>query len=216
MRALLSSPTITYCEAALDGIIKRPWYALSNIAFFVSAYLIYQTEKTRLARQFAFITAMVGVLSLLYDTTYTYLSQLLDLAAMLLFVSLLVYLNLKALYPKFRAIFWLTIVGIAALLAIIYFGAYSGNVIFGLYIITVIITEAILLRTGKHKNGKLWLIALLVFASGFAIWLFDASKVYCFDFGLLNGRAIFHYTSAFVMYQMFRFYRLQTVPDKNR
>lgn len=209
MRALLDSPTITYCEVALDGLVKRPWYALSNLAFFIAAFLIYRTEKTPLARQFAVVTMLVGSLSLIYDANYTYLSQLFDLSGMLLFINLLLFLNLQRLYPAFKSLWWLITAGLTSLATIVYFGAYAGNFVFGLFVVAVIVTEVILLKTKKHNNSKLWYIALAVFAAGFAVWLFDASKVICFDFGLLNGRAIFHYTSAIVMYQMFSFYRSQ-------
>lgn len=216
MRALLDSPTVSYCETAGSGIIRRPWYALSNLAFIIAAYAIYTTERSPLARQFALVTLAVGVLSFIYDASYTYISQLLDLSGMLLFINLLIFLNLKMLFPNRKILPWLIGLVSIAIITIVYFGAYAGNIIFGLYVIGVVITEITLLRTNRHRGAQHWIFTLIIFAIGFAIWLLDATKTTCFDFGLINGRAIFHYASAFVMYRMFTFYRQQPIRDTHR
>jgi len=216
MRGLFDTPTVSYCETAIDGIIKRPWYALSNIAFFIAAFAIYRTEKSNLTRQFAAVTMTVGSLSLLYDVTYTYAAQLLDLSGMLLFINLLLFLNLKRLYPMLKSLGWILVCYALMMTIIITLGSYAGNAVFGLYVLAVIITGALLLRKGWFTNGRLWYSNLVLFAVGFAIWILDASKAVCFDFGLLNGRAIFHYICAFIMYRMFIFYRQQTVQDTSQ
>ncbi|HMR72782.1 MAG TPA: ceramidase domain-containing protein [Candidatus Saccharibacteria bacterium] len=213
MQALFGPPTVTYCEEAGDSFIRRPWYALSNLAFVIAAYVIYKTEQTPLARQFAVITLLVGVLSFIYDASYTYLSQLFDLSGMLLFISFLLWLNLKSLAPERTILPSLILTSIGAIAVIICFGSYTGNIVFGIYILGVIFTEWLLLKKKVHQHGRTWVLTVLLFATGFAIWLLDASKLVCFDFGLLNGRSIFHYVSAFVMYRMFMFYRVQAILD---
>lgn len=207
MRDLLSAPTVAYCEQAGGGLIQRPWYALSNVSFVIAAWLIYRTEKTRLARVFALITLTVGILSFVYDATYAYIAQLADLSGMLLFINLLLVLNMRALFPKMR---WMPVagtLGVLSMAVIVLCGGYAGNVVFGLYVAAVITTETALLCMGRHDHGRYWLITFAIFTLGFGCWIFDAARLVCFDLGLLNGRAIFHYAAAIVMYRMFLFYR---------
>lgn len=210
MRSLLGEPTITYCEIARDVFVRRPWYALSNIAFFIAAYRIYRSEASTLARQFAGTVLVVGVLSLMYDITYTYISQLFDLAGMLVFINLLLFLNIRALKPRSKPLMSLVGLFMISMSCIVWFGAISGNIIFGLYVLAVVATEIRLLSLGLHRHGRQWWLALGIFAVGFGAWLFDAAKIVCFDVGLFNGRSLFHFAAAGVMYMMFQFYRKQT------
>ena len=213
MRSLLGEPTITYCEIARDAFVRRPWYSLSNIAFFIAAYQIYRSEASTLARQFAGTIVAVGTLSLMYDVTYTYIAQLFDLAGMLLFVSLLLFLNIRALKPHSKPLMLLVGLFLVSMSCIIRFGAVSGDIIFGLYVLAVVATELRLLSSGIHRHATQWWLALGIFAIGFGAWLFDATKMVCFDVGLLNGRSLFHFAAASVMYMMFQFYRRQTGPN---
>lgn len=205
MRELLGVPTITYCEAASDALIKRPWYAISNLAFFIVAFLIWRRDRTTLGKQFALTTLLIGVLSFVYDSTYTYIAQLADLTGMLLFATLLLSLNARRL-GAVRYKLWLACCMIVALVMIILLGHYAGNIIFGTYIVAVLITELMIRRGQPNTSSKYWALAMSVFLLGFAAWLLDSSHTICFDIGLLNGRAIFHYTSATTMYLLYKHY----------
>ena len=48
MDFLLQTPTVHYCEMALNAIIARPWYALSNIAFLIVGVLFWLSDTTQL------------------------------------------------------------------------------------------------------------------------------------------------------------------------
>lgn len=87
-----SEPTIEYCEKPLQTIIKRPYYAISNLAFlFTGIYILYKGKKSKLSQIFGFTAITIGLLSFLYDASYLYISQLLDLSGMFLFVNILIY-----------------------------------------------------------------------------------------------------------------------------
>lgn len=208
---LFSEPTIDYCELAIDELIKRPYYALSNIAFFISAGLILVKGKgSLLSKQFAFITILVGAFSLIYDSTYLYGFQLLDLTGMLLLINFLLFLNLKIIFKnKASLIIYQVIATLFGLLLIIIFKGYSGDVIFGIFTLLYIFSEIYLLNKGRHTDYQKWLIALIIFIIGFVFWIFDTTKVYCTDFGLLNGRAIFHYLNAITIYYLYLYYSIQ-------
>jgi hypothetical protein len=209
MEYLLSAPTIQYCEAALDMLIARPWYAASNLAFIVVG-LIILLRGGKFSRLFGSLALLAGTLSFIYDATYTYLSQLFDLSGMLVLIGLLLYLNLSLIAKSQRSlVFGLVGSIIAILIAIIFFKGFAGNILFGLLVLTYVISEVYLIRTKKHSHGRAWIFAFGVFVLGFIFWLFDASRLYCVDFGLLNGRSVFHYTNAVTIFLLYTFYTKQ-------
>lgn len=210
MRSLLAHPTVTYCEQAGQGLIKRPWSALSNLAFIgAGVAILLRGKNSRLSKLFGGVALLVGVLSTFYDITYTYGSQLLDLSGMLVFVGLLLYLNISALGFRRHAAKLIALSTVLSVSLIILFQGYAGDVIFGLYVLAVVITETMLIHQKKHRNTRLWLVAFGIFVLGFGYWLMDSSRFYCTDFGLLNGRAIFHYCGATAIYLLYRFYDKQ-------
>lgn len=211
LKALFSEPTIRYCETATNWFIKRPYYAFSNLAFFVAGIVIFIKGKgSALSKAFGSIAILVGFLSFIYDSSFLYISQLFDLTGMLLLISLLLYLNLSAFYKNKTLIIAIQAIAIlVGLISIIIFQGYSGDIVFGIFTLVYVASEIYLLRVGKHKDYKKWLIPSIIFLIGFAFWIFDASKIYCTSFGLLNGRAIFHYLNAIVIYYLYNFYSIQ-------
>jgi len=193
------------------GFVKRPWAALSNLAFFGAGIAIFVHGRGSLLSKLFGVTALIiGTFSTIYDVTYTYGSQLLDLSGMLVFVSLLIFLNMRDLDVSAKKLLvGLTLSLGVSLSAIVAFGGYSGDIIFGLYVLAIIATEYILLKSGKHTHGKLWVIALILFIVGFMLWIPDNKQLLCFNIGLFNGRAMFHYFAATTMYLLYRFYELQ-------
>jgi hypothetical protein len=210
MMNLLGPPTIEYCEKPIQGLIKRPYYAVSNLAFLLSGFLILSKGKmNRLSKIFGFTAITIGLLSFFYDASYLYFSQLLDLTGMLLFVNILLYLNLDKLFKSSKYLILMQVISyLASISAIIYFQGFAGNVVFGIYVLSVIVTEYLLCKQKLHQNYGYWVLAIVLFVVGFAIWLLDASKLFCFTFGLLNGRAVFHYLNAFSIYYLYKFYAL--------
>jgi hypothetical protein len=209
MEYLLSAPTIQYCEAALNMFIARPWYAASNVAFIIAGLAILM-KGGRYSRLFGILALSVGALSFIYDATYTYLSQLFDLSGMLILIGLLLYLNLSLIVKNRRRLLTGLIGSLVAILvAIIFFKGFAGNILFGSLVLTYVISEIYLLRTKKHSNGRAWALAFGIFVLGFIFWLFDASRLYCVDLGLLNGRSVFHYTNAVTIYLLYAFYLKQ-------
>jgi hypothetical protein len=212
MNYLFSSPTVQYCEAATNMLIARPWYAISNVAFLVIGILIL-FRGGRHSRLFGSVALLVGSLSFLYDATYTYLSQLIDLSGMLVLVSILLYLNLRLFLQKQSLITGLAVSFIIALYAIITLRGFAGDIVFGLLVLSYVVSEIYLLCTKRHIKKRRWLLAFGVFLLGFIFWLCDASHLYCANIGLFNGRAIFHYANTMTIYLLFIFYGFQAQPD---
>jgi hypothetical protein len=217
MNTLLDAPTVNFCEKAGTGIIKRPYYAVTNLAYLlVSAVIFFKNPKSKLAQLFAVTSLLIGILSFNYDALYVRWAQLLDLGGMLLFVSLLLYLNFAEIWRtkrRFVAVFLFGIFTISELL-IFMIGAYSGNIIFGLLVVAYILSEGYFHHLKKHKNYHYWYWAFALFALGFSIWLTDPTGLVCFKIGLFNGRAIFHYLTALSIYFLYTFYASQEVSTK--
>lgn len=209
MDFLLQPPTVLYCEPALNELVARPWYMLSNIVFLIVGIVIL-ARGGKHSRMFGGLALLIGMLSSIYDMTFTYISQLFDLAGMLLLIGYLLYLNLSRFTPKHQFLRWLLLLDfVISLCLIVLLKGYAGNVIFGIAILIYVVTEIILLRTKQHIRPWLWITAFGLFIIGAFFWISDASQLYCADIGLLNGRAIFHYTNAVTIYLLFRFYQAQ-------
>lgn len=203
--SLFGPPTVEFCEKAGSGLIKRPYYAASNLAYlFAGVLILREGRSSRLSKLFGYSSIMIGVFSFIYDATHTYWSQLLDLLGMLIFINLLIYVSAK----KPRLALQALAVG-AGMFAIIYFRSFAGEFVFGVFILTEIILET--RRWLRHETVKfhLWLKSLGIFILGFLIWLLDASQVFCDPHKFLKGRFIFHILTAISIYYLYKYFEAQ-------
>ncbi|MBX4205225.1 MAG: ceramidase [Candidatus Doudnabacteria bacterium] len=207
---LLGKPTVEFCEKAGNGIIKRPFYALSNLAYILTG-LIILSKKTRYSKAFGYTAITIGLLSFAYDASYTYLSQLLDLVGMLVFVNLLIYLSVKRLFNiRTTKIILIQLALVTlGLFAIIFFQSFSGEFVFGIFISFLILLEFLLWRANKTENIVLWMTGLGMFLLGFIIWLPDAIGLWCDPKNIINGRSLFHVLTSSTIYLLYRYYELQ-------
>ncbi|MHB8871505.1 MAG: ceramidase domain-containing protein [Candidatus Doudnabacteria bacterium] len=203
---LLGNPTIEFCEKAVDGIIKRPFYAFSNLSYLIVGFIILG-KKTRYSKPFGYIAILVGLLSFGYDASYTYISQLLDLLGMLIFVNLVIYLSTKRLFSiktKKLLIFQIIAV-ILGMFTILYFKSFSGDFVFGFFVLTAIILELSLWKAKKTREVKMWFAGLAVFVLAFIIWLFDANGLWCDPTNMVNGRSIFHILTSITIFLLYKY-----------
>lgn len=206
---LFSPPTVTYCEKIGTGLIARPFLALSNLGYFFISFLILKDwRKTKLARSFGLILLLVATLSMIYDIRPIYLTQILDLSGMLILINFLLFLDLSKLLKisRKRLFFILGVLLLLSVSTIIYLRGFAGNLIFGSYVLADVFIQDLLFRKKLNKDYRYWVIGFLIFASGFAIWIFDVTKIFCSPLLLLNGRAIFHYFVAITLYYLYIFY----------
>jgi hypothetical protein len=204
-------PTVTYCEQPLDLLIKRPWYALSNFAYIGLGIYLLLKKDDKLAKLFGFLSLLIGLCSFVYDSSFTYTSQLLDLFAMVLFATTLIFISVARLI-KSRSTFiaGLFMLVVFAMLMIITFKGFAGNIAFGTLVSTYIVIELRNYMIGRRINMKYWYWGLSIFILGISFWYLDVNKLYCLELGLLNGRAVFHYLGAISVYLLYRFYSSQT------
>lgn len=207
---LFGAPTIEFCEKAGDGIIKRPFYALSNIAYLFVGLLIL-SKKTKLSKAFGYTALFIGFASFMYDASYTYLSQLVDLFGMLLFINVPLYFSAKRYFKitTRKLVLIQTLLISLGMFLIVYFKSFSGAFIFGSFIVMVTVLELLLWQSGQTKGIKQWLVGLALFVLGFIVWLPDASGLLCDPSNIINGRSIFHILTSITIYLLYQYYELQ-------
>jgi len=206
---LFGKPTVEFCEKAGEGLIARPFYALSNLAYLAVGVIILKEGKgSRLSRLFGWFSVLIAFCSFAYDATYTYFSQLMDLFAMLLFINLLIFLSAKKYFGTSSKMLLLmqSVMVLVGMFCIYYFKSFSGEVVFGLFILFYVILELLLWRANKLISINLWFKALGVFILGFIVWLPDALMLICDPNNMLNGRSIFHILTAGSIYLLYKHY----------
>ena len=199
MKNLLSQPTVTFCEKITNNFVSRPNYALSNLAYFIVALILfYKVKQSKIFLPFAILALTIGSFSMFYDIRPLYLTQLLDLLAMLILANLIIFLNLIKLYKfdLFKSILAATALIVTGMVIVLTFQSYAGNYVFGFFILCIIITEFLIYRKKLHKDYGYWLAALLIFVIASILWIPDGTKTHCNQILLLNGRAVFHYLTA--------------------
>jgi hypothetical protein len=206
---LFSKPTVEYCEKATNFIISRPGYAISNLPYiFLGVFLL--SKKPKLAKVFGSFSILMGLASFIYDSTFTLLSQLVDLSMMFLFINFLLFINIRRLNsnPPIKKLLVIYIFLFAVFLFTTFIlSGSTGRVLFGLSASLLVITEFYLNSRNKDHIFKNWLIALTFFIFGFGIWLLDANQIWCDTNNILNGRNIFHYLTAISIYYLYKHYQ---------
>lgn len=205
---LLDKPTIEFCEKAGIGLIKRPFYAISNLAYLIVGFFILN-KKTRFSKIFGYSAIFIGLASFLYDASYTYVSQLLDLFSMLVFINILIYLSAIRLGKNFKI--FCIFAPIFGLVSIIYFKSYAGEFVFGIFVLIAIVLETIIWLTGRAKEFKMWLLGVGLFILGFVVWLFDAVFKICDSDNIINGRSIFHILTATTIFLLYKYFEKQEI-----
>jgi len=207
VQSLLGSPTINFCESAGSGIIARPGYAFSNMIYFAVGIYLLAKKESKIAKSFGVLALMVGAFSMIYDITYTYGAQLLDLFGMFLFVSFILVLNLKRINPRIRHLSKiLFLIAFFSVILTFFIKGYSGDVIFTMLILFILLIEFYVSKNSKRLNYQSLFIAIVLICIGAFIWIFDAFQIWCSPATILNGRAIFHYLTAIAIVYISRFY----------
>lgn len=211
---LLGKPTIEFCEKAGPGLIKRPFYAFSNLAyFFIGLIILHKGKGSRISKAFGYFSILIGFLSFVYDASYTYFSQLMDLLGMFLFINLLIYFSTKRYFkiPLKKQFFLQFLAVLIGMFSVVYFKSFAGEFVFGTFIIFYIGLEFLLWKADKTVDISLWLKGLTVFILGFIVWLPDVTGLICDSNNYINGRSIFHILTSVTIYILYKYHELQEI-----
>jgi hypothetical protein len=194
---------ISFCEGRLEGPIAEPANAWSSMAYVVvGAWLISRAWGGRRAPLLlaGATSVLIGGGSFALHATATFLGQFLDEASMFLLGALIVTFALRRWLLWNTAQCFVHYLGLA-LTTVVLLALFrrSGIPIFALEIGAAIGVEAVLWQ--RAERGVYYGMlrgALLLFGSGFGIWVLDITRVACSTEGahLLNGHALWHALTA--------------------
>ena len=206
-------PNIKWCEAQLCSIVVEPANTWSNLAYvLIGLWLWWRGTRTntRLPRIFGLAELIVGVFSFAFHMSYSGILQILDFAAMFVFVGLTLSFNLVRLgwlAPEHRTRTY--IIAVIALTAITFglrFTSFPIQLVTPVLILATVVTEVL---AGLRKRPRYaWFVAslgLLLTATAFSIA--DASRAMCDPHDhLVQGHAIWHVLSAISLACACKFY----------
>lgn len=182
----------------------------------VGLIILQKSRKEILGILLGSASLLLGLFSFIYDSTYLRLTQLIDITGMLIFVLTLIFIaqsDILELTLK-RYLTYVIPLLMILILGTYYIGTQSGNIIFGALILIYIGLEIYCFKKKNHADYKNLIIGAALVALGFGIWLLDTTRTVCFEFGLLNGRSIFHFLTAITIHQIYLFYSSQKLTLK--
>jgi hypothetical protein len=196
-------PNVKWCEQTLCSIVAEPANTWSNLAFIFGAGLLWQLNRDESSRTLRFWTTAsiwVGLTSLVYHATVSFVTQVFDFFGMYFYFVLLVLLNLIRLgtlaKEKLFVALWPSIAGFTAITVVVAKLALPVQGIIAVLLAVAIATEALASR--KQSAGHGWFYATLLFiAVAGAFSASDASRTWCDPSShVLQGHAVWHVLAA--------------------
>lgn len=209
-------PNIKWCEAQVCSVVVEPANTWSNLAYVLIGLLLWWRGRARGPRPnrlqvtFGQAELVVGVFSFAFHMSYSGLLQVLDFAAMFVFVGLTLSLNLVRLgwlSPERRPrVYVMTVIGFTGLVVALRFTSFPIQLVTPMLILATVVTEIRLRMKARAHYG--WFFASLVtlVAAG-ALSALDASRVLCDPHDhVVQGHAMWHVLSALSLAFAWRFY----------
>lgn len=203
LRELGGLPNVKWCEDTLCSWVSEPANTWSNLAFLVTAAVLFvatRKETSRTERFWPVATFWVGVSSLVYHASVTFLLQVFDFFGMYMFFCLVILLNLIRLGAVAKqALFKVLWLGVGALTVVTVVVAKVGLPVQGivaLLLLAGITTEV--LATRRHRNPVRWFLAAVAFIGVAAVFsASDVSRRWCDPSDhVFQGHAIWHVFNA--------------------
>lgn len=201
LRAWSGPPNVDWCEESMCSWVMEPANTWSNLAFIAVAALLYvisRNEQQRTLRFFATVAFWVGMTSLVYHASLTFVTQVFDFFGMYFFFVLIILLNairLRLLDARhlFRAL-W-PLIGAFTLITILV--AKLGLPIQGIIALLLVVAlglEAVAAFRAKFQGTHRYLLAAIVsigVAASFSAA--DVSRTFCDpNDHWIQGHAIWH------------------------
>lgn len=123
----LLDPVDIYCERLAHGMWEEPLNTLSNVAFFVAAYLLYQRQRQhttyatyqRQNHAIIALVVLVGIGSTIFHTFANTIGMIADILGIMLFVHAYLYLCLRRLlhWPRLKSLVFIIVLFVMLMLA---------------------------------------------------------------------------------------------------
>jgi hypothetical protein len=214
-----------FCEAPRGGAVRQPANSFSNLGFVTAGLLValhagargnlgsVLSSRRRLATAIACLIVLLGPASAAMHATQSAIGGHLDMLSMYLVASFAAAYAAMRWWRGGTALFAMLFAGgvIFCEIAGLWYGdipvvMYSGNVAFGLLLITAVIIEVRIMRRGETVATRGFAFAsLAAMLIAFAIW--NAAKTWlCDPVSLIQGHAIWHVLGAVSAYFLYRYY----------
>ncbi|MBE2254306.1 MAG: ceramidase domain-containing protein [Myxococcus sp.] len=210
-------PNVKWCEETLCSWVSEPANTWSNLAFLVTAAVLYfatRKETSRTERFWPVATFWVGVTSLVYHASVTFVLQVFDFFGMYFFFGLIILLNLIRLGVVAKAalfkLLWSTIIGLTVFTVVVAKLNLPVQGIVAVMLFGALGTEVA--ATLKHRTQVRWFLAALLFIAVAAAFSgSDVSRRWCDPTDhVFQGHAIWHVLDAigiglaYVHYRQFK------------
>ncbi len=207
-------PNVKWCEETLCQVVAEPANTWSNLAFFLGAGVLWALNRGETSKTLRFwVTASiwVGLTSLVYHATVTFVLQVFDFFGMYFYFVLLVLLNLirmgKVAKEKLFTILWPSIAGLTVFTVIV---AKVGLPVQGIVLVLLVcalVTEALASR-GDPAGHRWFFVTLGLIAVAATFSAADASRRWCDPSNhVFQGHAIWHCFSAVALCSSLLHYR---------
>lgn len=195
------APNIKWCEETLCQVVSEPANTWSNLAYLVSAIILYYWAKKHKQPELTWLAPamlLMGAGSFYYHMSNFYIGQILDFVGMYLFVFWLMVLNLrKAQIIKRRLqvpLQALIVIGLTLAVHLMYINHMSFQLIVASGVFIILITEFIAYKRSIHKRHYKWFyfgIIFIALAQGFS--QLDLQRIWCVPTDhFWQGHALWH------------------------
>jgi Ceramidase len=208
-------PNVKWCEETLCSVVAEPANTWSNLAYLLVAVLLFQaarSEKERTLKFFAPAAFWVGITSLVYHATVSFLTQVFDFWGMYIYFLLILFLNLVRFgalkKEQFFKVLWLVVFAFTGLTVAVAKAGLPIQGIVGLLLVSALVTEVLATRRATEKvSHKAFGVAIVFIAVAAAFSASDASRAFCDrESHWIQGHAIWHCLGAVALYFSYHHY----------
>ena len=208
-------PNVDWCEEELCALVTNPANTWSNLLYIALGVFMWREARRRGSRALALFgpaSIAVGVFSLVYHASYTWLLQFFDFVGMSLFCFTVLTLNARRLGwigAERQTAFYLGGVALfSALVPALFEAGVPIQGLVGLLVLAMIGQELRLRRRdGVLPAHRVWWTALALITAAAVCSALDVTRVWCDPADhWLQGHAAWHLLSAASLYALFRFY----------
>ncbi len=179
-----------FCEKQNLSFPIEVWNSISNVGYLAFAFVLSNLNKKD--KVFSLLLTWVGISSFLYHAIFIRGYQILDLTAIILILSYIIFKLLDFKRNK-NIVTSITLTILAVILNIIL--PSLGR---SLVILFIVISIILLFKNYKRKS----ITPVLIFVIAFICWLLDSSLL-CFpNLPFLSGHVLWHLLTAFGFYKI--------------